>query len=328
MKHEEFQAYLKKRGFSENVKRRSIEAVEGFEGWLEGQAKALEGVPVAEIGAYVRHLMDERQNTQWRIVALARYFYITGNKPGYIYLVSVINARGILPELEKRVALIAGEEARAKVFKGVEELPLGTPPKGWPALTKRVVERLEELPRETCRKALAGNLHRVPASAFKEQKALFKKCKGIDEYLEKVHARAVAELEEHSKSGRLWYEQEITPEVVELVRGNQEMLAGMRHGGKIYMTKIPYAPKDWLVERSPVRKRYLACHCPLARESILSGKDRVPGTWCYCSAGFEKFPLEVVLGQGLKVEVLESVLSGGDRCRFAITMPVKCRKAQ
>lgn len=321
MKRAEFQTYLTKRGFSEKVKRRSVEAVEDFEGWLEVQGKALEGIRVPYIEEYISSLMERRRNSEWRIIALARYFYITGNKLEYIYLVSLINARGILPELEKRLAHIAGEEARAKVFKGVEEPPLGTPPEGWIGTTKKVVERLERLPPQVCRRALAGNLHRVPASAFKEQKALFKECKGIDEYLKKVHESAVAELEEHAKSGRLWYEQEITPEVVELVRRNQELLAGVREGNKIYMTKIPYAPKDWLVERDPVRRRYLACHCPLARESIIGGRDKVPGTWCYCSAGFEKFPLEVVLGQELEAEVLESVLAGDDRCRFAIKLP-------
>ncbi len=321
MKREEFEAYLKKRGFSEKVVRRSMEAVECFEGWLAGQGKGLDEAPVAEIEAYVRSLVSRKRNSEWRIIALARYFYLMGNKPGYIYMASLVGARGILPELEKRVAKVAGEEARAMVFHGVKEPPLGTPPEGWPVLTKKIVERLEGLPPEACRKALAGNLHRVPASAFAEQKKLFEESKGIDDFLERVHARAIAELEEHAKSGMLWYEQEITPEVVELVRENQEMLSGVRRGNRIFMTKIPYAPKDWLLERDPVRKRYLACHCPLARESIVSGKDKVPGTWCYCSAGFEKLVLDTVFGEETGAEVLESVLAGDERCRFAITIP-------
>jgi hypothetical protein len=325
MREADYEAYLKKRGFNDKVIKRSVCAVGCFEGWLAGQGKGLEGAPVGDIEAYVQSLMARKRNAEWRIIALARYFYATGNKPGYIYMVSIVGARGVLPELGKRLARIAGEDARVKVFRGVAEPPLGTPPRDWPALTKKVVDRLEELPSPVYRKALAGNLHRVPASAFKEQKELFAKSSGIDDFLKKLHERSIGEIESFMREGRLWYEQEITPEVVELVRGNQEMLAGVRQGDRSYMTKIPYAPKDWLVERDPVNRRYLACHCPLARESIISGKDRVPGTWCYCSAGFEKFLFDTVFGEELEAEVLESVLAGDERCRFAIIIPDKYR---
>jgi hypothetical protein len=43
--------------------------------------------------------------------------------------------------------------------------------------------------------------------------------------------------------------------------------------------------------------------------------------FCHCSAGYEKLPLEVALGVLLEVKVLENVLNGGDRCRFAIKIP-------
>jgi len=38
--------------------------------------------------------------------------------------------------------------------------------------------------------------------------------KTLEEFLAGEHNQLVAELEEAMKSGRLWYEQEITPEVV------------------------------------------------------------------------------------------------------------------
>jgi hypothetical protein len=42
---------------------------------------------------------------------------------------------------------------------------------------------------------------------------------------------------------------------------------------------------------------------------------------CNCSAGYEKLPWDVILGEPVKVEVLESVLAGNNRCLFAITIP-------
>jgi hypothetical protein len=328
MMQPEYEAYLAKRGLGSAVISRSVAAVAGFEGWLAGQGKALEGAAVPEIEAFIGSIMARRQNSMWRMLALARYFYATGNKAGYVYMASVVSPRGVLPELAKRVASIAGEGARSKAFRGMKEPPLGTPPAKWPAVTRRAVEGLEAaLPEAACRRALAGNLHRIPASAFEEQRALFRESGGVDEFLRRLHARAIAEIESSMRSGRLWYEQEITPAVVALVRGNQEILSGVRRGDRIYVTKIPYDPKGWLAERDPLRRRYLACHCPLARESIISGRDRVPGTWCYCSAGFEKLQFEAAFGEELAVELLESVLAGGDRCRFAITIPARHRVA-
>jgi hypothetical protein len=324
VKQAEFEAYLRKRGMGNGTVKYSVGAVRELEGELAG--KSLNEVAAADLGAHIESLIARKWNSERRLIALARYFHVVGNDPAYIYLVSLIGPRGILPALDKRVASIAGEDARTKVFHGIKEPPLGSPPGDWPAITKRVVGRLEaELEPEACRKALAGNLHRVPVSAFREQKELFAKSSGIDDFLKKMHERSVAEIESFMKSGRLWYEQEITPEVVALVRGNQELLSGVRQGDKIYMTKIPYDPKGWLVEKDPLRRRYLACHCPLARASIMTGKDRVPGTWCYCSAGFEKLLFDVVFGEEVEAEVLESVLAGYGRCRFAITIPEKFR---
>jgi predicted hydrocarbon binding protein len=43
--------------------------------------------------------------------------------------------------------------------------------------------------------------------------------------------------------------------------------------------------------------------------------------FCQCSAGFHKKPYEIIFGQPVKAEVLESVLKGDDICRFAIYLP-------
>ena len=82
-----------------------------------------------------------------------------------------------------------------------------------------------------------------------------------------------------------------------------------------------YDPDRWLKEKDPKMRRYYACHCQLAREAILNDVSEPLGTFCYCSAGYEKLPLEVILGVPLKVEVLESALAGGERCRFSIKIP-------
>lgn len=123
------------------------------------------------------------------------------------------------------------------------------------------------------------------------------------------------------KKGRIWYEQQITPEVVEFVKRNPEMANGIRRGDKIYVTKIPYAPSDYLKEKDPTLKRYYACHCPLARTAIRDGTPKIPAVFCYCSGGFETFAFDTIFDQTTEVELLESALKGDPRCRFAITIP-------
>jgi hypothetical protein len=81
-----------------------------------------------------------------------------------------------------------------------------------------------------------------------------------------------------------------------------------------------YLTKAYLAESDPTLKRYYYCHCPWAREAVKSGENVAP-IFCNCSAGFHKKPWEGALGQKIQVEVLESVLQGDDRCRFAIHLP-------
>jgi hypothetical protein len=79
---------------------------------------------------------------------------------------------------------------------------------------------------------------------------------------------------------------------------------------------------ECLKEKDPKMRRYYYCHCPLARESILSGRQ-MSRNLCYCSAGYEKRPFDVAFGGSLKAEVKKSVLWGDDSCRFTLEIPDK-----
>ena len=271
---------------------------------------------------YISLLVSQGMNSWDRLSALARYSYMVGRNDFYIYFASILGGRSVLPSISERLATIAGEEAKDRIFEGVEPPPLGSPPEKFPKVTQLLMERLEaNLSPDACRRVLAGNHHRVPVEGFKEQREMFLKAGSIDEFLKDLHNRAVAELERYMSEGRIWYEQEITPRVVEFVRGNQEVLAGVRRGDKIYMTKIPYAPDDYLTETDPLMKRHHACHCPLARASILEGKPEISPTWCYCSGGYEKLLFDAAFDEEVGVEVLESAIAGDPRCRFAVEIP-------
>lgn len=319
---DEFRKRLEARGLSRKDVDFSVDAVEEFEGHLRKRGTSVVSMSLGDLREYVSLLIRQGKNSQERLLALARCLAFVGKNDEFVYLVGTFGASNVLPDIGERLASIAGEKVRRKVFEGFELPPLGSSQNEYPPLTEMIVGRMEaELPYKTCREVLTWNYHKVPAAAFKDAKERFEKAATIDEYLQGEHKELVKELEACMKEGRVWYEQQITPEVLEFVKANQEICTGIRKGDKIYVTKIPYAPPQFLAETDPVMKRYYACHCPLVRMSLREGKSRIPSTFCYCSAGFEKVKFEAVFGELVEVELLESPLKGNMRCRFAIKIP-------
>ena len=322
MKESEFRKYLQKRKTSAKDIESSVSVVREFEGYLAKEKTSLKSVDLDTIKKYISLLIEESRNSRDRLVAIARYCYFAKRTELYIYFTSILGAVNVLPDIGERLARIVGEKTSREIFHGFELPPLGSPPDEYPKLTKMILDRMEaRLPAETCRRVLTWNYHKIPIEIFKEQRKRFEKAKSIDAYLRGEHKRLVKELEKSMKEGRPWFEQEITPEVVEFVRNDQEICTGVRQGDKIYITKIPYAPKQYLKEKDSTLKRYHACHCQLVRASLRDGKPNIPPTFCYCSGGFDKLHFDAIFGESVSVELLETPLKGDYRCRFAIEIP-------
>ena len=322
LKEKEFTEYMVDRGSSPEQTEAAVKAVKAAFKYFEVQGKKFEEAQVEDFERYVSKLMEEGENTEEALVGLGRYVYFLNMKEVWIYFASILGGRNILPSISERLAQIAGEEVRDKVFSEVEAPPLGSPPSAYCNSTSSLMKQLEkELSPEVYKRVLAGNHHRVPVENFEKHKKWLKEAGSIDAWLEKMHREAVEELEFYLREGKVWYEQVITPEVVEFVRNNQELLAGVRKGEWIYNTKFPYSPKKYLEETDPLMKQYYMCHCPMAREAILKGEPEIPMEWCYCSAGYGKLRYDVAFDTETEVEVLESVFNGSDKCRFRIKIP-------
>ena len=322
MKENAFRKYLQGRKLSVTTIESSVAAVKEFEKYLRKRKTTLKSAGVDVLSDYIALLIEEGKNSKDRLIAIARYCYLAKKNDLYIYFTGLLGASDVLPRIGERLAKIAGKAARGRVFHDLEMPPLGSPQESYPKLTKTVLDRMEaELPARTCREVLTWNYHNIPIEVFKESKERFEKAASIDEYLKGEHKRLIKELEDCMKEGRLWFEQEITPEVVEFVRANQEINTGLRRGDKIYKTKIPYAPRRFLKEKDPAMKKYYSCHCQLVRTALRDGKPKVPATFCYCSAGYEKLHFDAIFGEPVEVELLETLLKGDARCRFAIKIP-------
>jgi hypothetical protein len=177
------------------------------------------------------------------------------------------------------------------------------------------------LDEESFESILSGSLRTLKDEWYQDGRQKYLECKNLDEYLDRRSIEYIAELEQMKNEGRLYFNQEITDEVIEFVRSQPEMAHGVREGNILYAVKIPYMAKDYIHEEDERMKRYYGCHCPWVRESIKNDNETVSPRFCLCSAGFEKKPWEVIFDQPLKAEVVESVLNGDLRCVPSSTYP-------
>ena len=149
------------------------------------------------------------------------------------------------------------------------------------------MERLQSgLDEKTCKELLLTGPHAHPKEEFLPERRKFLASKSIDDYLERRHREFTDLLAKHLREKTLFYTKEIDETVLEYIRRNP---IDVRKGDKIQITKIPYMAKEYLREKDERKKRYYYCHCPWARESIISGVE-IPPNFCYCTRGMQSGP--------------------------------------
>lgn len=129
-----------------------------------------------------------------------------------------------------------------------------------------------------------------------------------------------------AESGELFHGQPIDEAVLQFVREQPYILYGARDKNTIVAVAIPCETQKYLQETDVNKKRYFACHCMFARESILQKEGSVSNTICNCSLGHTKIFWEAVFDTKLDGEVISSVLGDGLLCRFVIYLPDEIMK--
>lgn len=318
----DFRAHLVERGFNAEKIDMMLAYTDELDQHLKAEINDITGCEVDQLEQYLSTLIEQGKNTPERLLALARYAAFKKRPELFIQLAAILNSYDILPMVEKRLEAVVGPVSRELVFYGWERPPLGTPPEEYPQWTSRIVHRMEkELTPEQCREVMTWNYHEMPKEAFTANKARFDSAASLDQFLRDEHQRLIEELSNCLRSGKVWYEQQVTQEFVDQVVSDQHLQTGVREGDQIICRKVPFDPKRYYDEKDPVLKRYHYCHCPLVRSAIKKGRPRISSTFCYCSAGFTKVPWEVIFEGPVEVEVLKSVLDGDDSCEFAIRVP-------
>lgn len=300
----------------------NMKMVERFEEYLKQFDKNLETATEKEFAKFSEILIGEGKNTYLDYAGLSRYAYFIQNMDLYLPILGIFDGGEVMNVLHERLGEHVGEEKRDEILPK-DKLPhLGMPNTDKMLVTRDVVEKMEKILNPAdCKKILADVAHGLPRDFRKEEREKYLKAGNIDEYLRQKREDCITELEKHRDEGTLFYNQYITDDVVEFVKSRPDVYSGERRGNTIYHTKIPYLVQEYLDATDDKMKRYYACHCAWARESILDDSIDVSANFCHCSGGFTKMPWEAALDQPLEYEMVKSALKGDTECSFVIHLP-------
>ena len=208
----------------------------------------------------------------------------------------------------------AGEDSRTAVLEGGEEISDNSAARERLVWTCQMLERLEQSVDLAARQDILTDCHcSHPLEDLLDVKMAYRVHGDIDQALNML----VEKFE-----GFLRNSLELEEELIKTILDQGWGLAGRREGNTIIATKIPKSGylREYFEEEDPIEKRRLYCHCPRVRDEV--GSDpKLPMEYCYCGAGFYKGIWQEILGQPVKVEMLESVMGGDEVCKIAIHLP-------
>ncbi len=281
---------------------------------------AIETATTADLDAFVAHELKDHLLSVDFFIALMRLSLSSDRQDLFVRTTMYTGGLDVIENITARLQKMVSETLYETIMDGVVLPVLGTHPDDVPRFTADFVNRLEaHLTEQQVHRALVGNNHGLDTSVLAAEKVLYQQAPSLDAYLLDRHRRQVETLESHARSGKVWFEQIITDEVVDHVKAHPEMLSAVRKNDVLHIRKIPYDTKAYLKAEDDVTRRYHACHCPFAKASIRSDHP-VQARWCDCSAGFAKVLFDVLFDADLPVSTVKSALAGDDHCAFELSL--------
>jgi hypothetical protein len=216
-------------------------------------------------------------------------------------------------KLAQAIESLAGTESADKVMAGGDKLQDPSTSREKLLWTCEALEILAETADESTRQEILTRCHcHYPPEDLQEEKALYQDTGDLDLVLAALQSKFERFLHDTLK-----LEDNLVEDIVRRGWG----LAGVRKGNQIIATKIPKSGslREYFQADDPLEKQRLYCHCPRVRDQI--GSDpTLPEEYCYCGAGFYRGIWEEIIGEPVQVEVLESVMTGGEVCRIGIKL--------
>ena len=208
------------------------------------------------------------------------------------------------------------EEVHAAVMQGSEALSKDSDRQDVAEWTKTAMDELSSLvDEETLKNTMTSCACQYPKSDLQDIRKKYAETQDLDA----VHSMLQQRFEKFLRDS-LELDHAMVTEIIKRGWG----LAGVIDGNTIIATKIPKSGflVEYMNETDSQKKRQYYCHCPRVRDILKYGQT-LPKTYCYCGAGFYKGIWEEIIQQPVEVEVLESVLDGGEVCKIAIHLPTE-----
>jgi len=188
---------------------------------------------------------------------------------------------GAIKELGRNLDRFAGETISKKVMEGSEKITASSGKKEVAEWVKGAMDRLDKLVDEKTRIQVMENCGYNCALVNKRM-------------IEKAKARR----KKYKTTGEFLEAEQRNP-----MKGTKLL----REGNILYQS---YTPQLFT--------KLMRCYCSLLRG--LPADEKISLTYCHCSKGFVKKFWENVLEKPVKVELIQSVVSGAPECKFAIHM--------
>ncbi|MHA1521322.1 MAG: DUF6144 family protein [Promethearchaeota archaeon] len=317
-----FEDYLKTKKLADDKISAAIEMVQELSEFLQKSNRELDQMEFGDIHRYSAYLIEKQTNLYMNYVYILYYGYFRNNHKIVEPIMELLDGAEMFPNFAKQLEEWYGKDVRSEIFQEIDMPPLGLHPKKRPDIIKILVARVIDKfgPGESIRFFKVGLRDKYPQS-YKKPKEDLAKLKDIDKFLKLKHQNFVKTIEKHFHENTLFFSQPIDENVINFVKEDQMISAGIRDGNTIVMKKIPYKALPALKETDIRKKRYYICHNPLIREALLTEDQPISPIFCNCSGGFMKNFWEAMFDCSVDVELLESVIIGDEVCKFAIHIP-------
>ena len=203
-----------------------------------------------------------------------------------------------LRALREGVEAHAGLAVADTVMEGADALHEGFDADRVRHWVQSAVERVDDAIEDPRARAclMNGCAHRHPQEPLDRWKAAYEEAGSLDAFIE-----------------RLIEDKDLYPPRTWRGTGDQNHM--------LYVERIIPYREAYDAATDPKERRFHACFCSMMKQTILS-EESVSPTFCDCSGGWFVQIWEAILGRTLRVDVVNSVLQGDERCVFAIHLPV------
>ncbi|MFX0006966.1 MAG: hypothetical protein ACFFA7_05135 [Promethearchaeota archaeon] len=305
-----------------------ISRLNEFDKYLKKNKHDIDSIPTGEIGKYSSNLVEKNSDHVLDFLrALINYANFVKKYDYIIEIIDISESYNAMDNLYERIAEKHGKRLRDEIFENVKIPPLGVNPEIKPEFTKVILKRLEEkIGEDETINLLKPCLHGRPGSLEKDRED-FLRLNDIDEFLKLKKQELIDRLQEHQREGTLEFAQYIDTDVIDFIKNTPSISPGIRDGKIIISAKMPYQTKKYIEAKDNRMKGFYSCYCPWVRGAIKNGTEKeIFPQFCYCSAGYTKKYWDVIFDQPTNVEPIETPLTGGMLCKFAVYIPEEFQK--